>query len=99
MKKVCLLTLIATTLLLTGCGGVSSSITPPNSSGNSQNQNSNGSNENGSNGSGTAPHVDIPRYVDPGIKNKIKPSNVPHPNKKYSKVPIKPRIPPLPPKI
>jgi len=93
MKKVYLLTLIATTLVLTGCGGASSSITPP-ESGSSQNQNGSGDS-----GSGTVPHVDIPGYVEPAIKNKIKPSNVPHPNKKYSKIPIKPHIPPLPPKI
>ena len=96
MKKVYLLALITTALLLTGCGG-GTSLTPPSSNDNSQNQ---GSNDGGNNSGGTGSHIhgNIPGYVDPGIK-KIKPNNIPHPNKRYSKIPIKPHIPPLPPKL
>ncbi len=96
MKKVYLLALITTALLLTGCGG-GTSLTPPSSNDNSQNQ---GSNDGGNNGGGTGSHIhgNNPGYVDPGIK-KIKQNNIPHPNKRYSKIPIKPHIPPLPPKL
>ena len=79
-----------------GCGG-GRSLTPPSGNDNSQNQGNNGG---GNNGGGTGSHIhgNIPGYIDPGIK-KIKPSNIPHPNKQYSKIPIKPHIPPLPPKL
>lgn len=84
-------------IVFVGCAS-SSNATPSNSSGSPHAQNSNSGGNNGGNSSENtgAPHVKIPGYANHKFKGKLKPSYIPNPPKKQSKIPIKPHIPPLP---